>query len=88
MDILHCGRSVGSGGLAMLETDSLYRLGSIDGYEYQKMCEGPARSVFDLKYTGWHVGSQSLSAVERISIYPGKYWFQSDETVSGFSGET
>jgi hypothetical protein len=40
-----------------------------------------------LKYTGWHVAGQNLSAVERISIYPGKYWFQSDVTVSGFSGE-
>ncbi len=87
MDILHCGSSTGSGGLAMMEADSLYRLGSTDGYEYQKVAEGPVRSVFDLKYTGWHVADQNLSAVERISIYPGKYWFQSDVTVSGFTGE-
>ncbi len=87
MDILHCGSSTGSGGLALLENDSLYRLGSTDVYEYQKVAEGPVRSVFDLKYSGWHVGDQNLSAVERISIYPGKYWFQSDVTVSGFSGK-
>ena len=87
MDVLHCGSSLGSGGLAMLENDSLYRLGSTDTYEYQKICEGPIRSVFDLKYTGWLVGEENLSAVERISIYPGKYWFQSDVTVSGFTGE-
>ena len=87
MDILHCGSSLGSGGLAMLQSDSLYRLGSTGNYEYQKICEGPVRSVFDLKYKGWHVANENLSAVERISIYPGKYWFQSDVTVSGFSGE-
>ena len=87
MDILHCGNSLGSGGLAMLENDSLYRLGSTETYEYQKITEGPVRSVFDLKYGGWHVAGQDLSAVERISIYPGKYWFQSDVTVSGFNGE-
>ncbi len=87
MDILHCGSSLGSGGLAMLEADSLYRLGSTDTYEYRKVVEGPVRSVFDLIYTGWHVADQNLKAVERISIYPGKYWFQSDVTVSGFSGE-
>lgn len=87
MDILHCGSSVGSGGLALLEADSLYRLGSTDGYEYQKVVEGPVRSILDLKYTGWHVGNENLSAVERITIYPGKYWFQSDVTVSGFKGE-
>lgn len=87
MDVLHCGSSTGSGGLAMLEGDSLYRLGSTDTYEYKKIAEGPVRSVFDLIYTGWNVAGQNLSAVERISIYPGKYWFQSDVTVSGFSGE-
>ena len=87
MDILHCGSSVGSGGLAMLEADSLYRLGSTDTFEYQKVVEGPVRSIFNLKYTGWHIGDQNLSAVECITIYPGKYWFQSDVTVSGFTSE-
>jgi hypothetical protein len=87
MDVLHCGSSLGSGGLAILENDSLFRLGSTEVYEYQKIVEGPVRSVFDLKYQGWDVDGQKLEAVERISIYPGKYWFQSDVTVSGFSGE-
>ena len=83
MDILHCGSSLGSGGLALLKNDSLYRLGSTDVYEYQKIAEGPVRSVFELRYSGWHVDGDDLSAVERISIYPGKYWFQSDVTVTG-----
>lgn len=87
MDVLHCGSSLGAGGLAMLENDSLYRLGSTEVFEYQKITEGPVRSVFDLKYKGWDVAGQKLEAVEHISIYPGKYWFQSDVTVSGFEGE-
>lgn len=87
MDILHCGNSLGSGGLAMLENDSLYRLGSTETYEYLKITEGPVRSVCDLKYGGWKVADQNLAAVERITVYPGKYWFQSDVTVSGFEGE-
>ncbi len=87
MDVLHCGSSLGSGGLAMLENDSLYRLGSTEVYEYQKIAEGPVRSVFELKYQGWDVAGQKLGAVEHISIHPGKYWFQSDITVTGFEGE-
>ncbi|MGQ1891866.1 DUF4861 domain-containing protein [Thermophagus sp. OGC60D27] len=87
MDILHCGSSLGSGGLAMLEADSLYRLGSTEKYSFEKITEGPVRSVFDLKYEGWKVADQSLSAVERITIFPGKYWFMSDVTVNGFDGE-
>ena len=33
------------------------------------------------------MAGQNLTAVERIAIYPGKYWFQSDVTVSGFTGQ-
>lgn len=87
MDVLHCGSSLGAGGLAIWQNDSLIRLGSTDQFEYVKITEGPVRSVFDLRHTGWQVADQKLNATERISIYPGKYWFQSDVTVSGFQGE-
>jgi hypothetical protein len=83
MDVLHCGSSLGSGGIALLKNDSLFRLGSTEVYEYFKITEGPVRSVFELRYEGWDVDGEMLSAVERISIYPGKYWFESDVTVHG-----
>lgn len=85
MDVLHCGSSLGSGGIALMRNDSLIRLGSTDVYEYQKIVEGPIRSVFDLKYSGWDVDGEEMEAVERITIYPGKYWFKSDVTVYGCS---
>lgn len=81
MDVLHCGSSLGSGGIALLKNDSLHRLGATDFYAYQKIAEGPVRSVFDLIYKGWHVEDDVLEATERITIYPGKYWFQSEVTV-------
>lgn len=87
MDVLHCGNSLGAGGLAMLQKDSLIRLGCTDTYSYEKITTGPVRSVFKLEYTGWDVDGQNLSATEEISIYPGKHWFQSDVTVNGFTGE-
>ena len=76
MDVLHCGSSLGSGGIALLKNDSLFRLGSTEVYEYHKVVEGPVRSVFMLRYEGWDVDGEMLAAVERISIYPGKYWFE------------
>ena len=85
MDILHCGSSLGSGGLAILKNDSLYRLGSTKVYEYQKIVEGTVRSIFELRYSGWDVNGENLKAVERITIYPGKYWFESDVTIKGCS---
>ncbi len=87
MDILHCGSSLGSGGLAILKNDSLYRLGSTEIYEYQKIVEGPVRSVFELRYSGWEVDGEMLEAIERITVYPGKYWFESDVTFKGCSDE-
>lgn len=84
MDVLHCGSSLGAGGLALLRNDSLYRLGSTEVYEYVKITEGPVRSVFELRYSGWNVAGEKLSEVERISVYPGKYWFESDVTLNDF----
>jgi len=87
MDVLHCGSSLGSGGLAILKNDSLFRLGSTEVYEYQKIVEGPVRSIFELRYSGWDVNGEKMEAIERISIYPGKYWFESDVTFKGCSDE-
>jgi len=87
MDILHCGSSLGAGGLALVEGDSLFRLGSTPVYQYVKICEGPVRAVFELRYKGWQVLGQSYAAVERITLWAGKYWFQSEVTVREFSGE-
>ncbi len=83
MDVLHCGSSLGSGGLALMRNDSLYRLGSTDVYKYKKIVEGPVRSVFELNYAGWYVEGDNLEATERITVYPGKYWFESDVTIKG-----
>jgi len=85
MDVLHCGSSLGSGGLAIMKNDSLFRLGSTEVYEYQKIVEGPVRSIFELRYSGWNVNGEMMEAVEQITIYPGKYWFESDVTIKGCS---
>ncbi len=83
MDVLHCGSSLGAGGIALLRNDSLIRLGSTEVYDYKNIIEGPVRSIFELRYSGWNVEGDMLEAVERITIYPGKYWFESDVTVKG-----
>lgn len=86
MDILHCGSSLGAGGLALIEEDSLYRLGSTSGYHFTAISEGPIRAIFELEYTGWQVGDQSYKVVERISLWKGKYWFVSEVQVGEFEG--
>lgn len=88
MDVLHVGPSLGAGGLAMFHKDSLYRLGSTDKLEFQLLAEGSVRSVFELKSSGWNVDGVNLNAVETITIWAGKYWFQSDVRVSGLNEES
>ena len=87
MDVLHCGSSLGAGGVAILKNDSLIRLGSTDVHEYQKITEGPFRSIFELRYSGWDVDGEQMEAIERVTIYPGKYWFESDVTIKGCSAD-
>jgi hypothetical protein len=87
MDILHCGSSLGAGSLAMLEGDSLYRLGSTPGYHYKKITEGPVRTIFELTYQGWEVNGHKYEASERITLWIGKYWFQSEVRIHDFIGE-
>lgn len=87
MDVLHVGPSLGSGGLALLHKDSLYRLGSTETFEFKLISKGPVRSIFDLNFTGWNVDSKTLQAKERITVWAGKYGFQSDVTVIGLNKE-
>ncbi len=86
MDILHCGSSLGAGGLALMEGDSLYRLGSTPVYRYVEISEGPVRAILELDYQGWEVAGQQYEATERITLWAGKHWFRSEVTVREFSG--
>ncbi len=87
MDILHCGSSLGAGSLALIEKDSLYRLGSTPVYKYAEITEGPVRTIFELQYQNWEVNGKQYEAVEKITLWIGKYWFQSEVTIREFSGE-
>jgi len=87
MDVLHVGPSLGAGGLALFHQDSLYRLGNVESFEFQLVARGPVRSIFELNFDGWDVAAKKLKAQEKITVWAGKYWFQSDVTVSGLENE-
>ncbi|MCZ4694767.1 DUF4861 domain-containing protein [Ancylomarina euxinus] len=87
MDVLHVGPSLGAGGLALFHQDSLYRLGNVKSFEFQLVSRGPVRSIFELNFDGWDVDGKKLKAQEKITVWAGKYWFQSDVTVTGLDNE-
>jgi len=71
----------------LFHQDSLYRLGNVESFEFQLVSRGPVRSIFELNFEGWDVDGKKLKAQEKITVWAGKYWFQSDVTVSGLENE-
>ncbi|MEQ8472223.1 MAG: DUF4861 domain-containing protein [Marinoscillum sp.] len=85
MDVLKVGNSLGSGALAILKNDSLYRLGETDQAEFKAITEGPVRAIMELKYTGWDVAGISYDLTETIEIWAGKRSFTSRIVLTGGS---
>lgn len=88
MDILKVGNSLGAGALAMQKNDSLFRLGATDFASFEKVIEGPVRSVFKLNYKGWNVADESYELAETISIWANKRWYQSQIELSPVADDT
>jgi len=88
MDVLHVGRSLGAGGIAAMDGDSLYALGATDQAEFTQVADGPVRAVLDLTYRGWKVGSQNLDIRERISIWGGQQGFQNEVSLLNSDTQT
>ena len=89
-DILIVGRSLGLGGVAMQLPDTLIRLGvlpeqvvdNVDSTRYTLITKGPVRSMFKLNYYGWQIGDSKVDLQEEITIWAGKYGYESLITTS------
>jgi len=89
MDILAVGKSLGAGSLALNLSingkDSLVRLGgtNIEQTTFEKIADGPVRAIFRMHYKNWLVSNDlpPVNVVEEISIWGGKYYYQSKVTV-------
>lgn len=86
-DVLKVGNSLGGGGLAMIKDGELVRLGDTKNTTFTILAEGPVRSVFELDYEGWVVGDETYNLKQIITIWKGKYWYQSDVTLKGNNSE-
>ena len=83
MDVLKVGKSLGAGAIAILDGGKLYRLGQTDQATYQLLADGPCRSIISLTYNGWEVNGKTYSLTEEITIWAGKYWFESNLLLKG-----
>ncbi|MBX9852733.1 MAG: DUF4861 domain-containing protein [Cytophagaceae bacterium] len=83
LDILKVGNSLGAGALALYENGKLVRLGQTDKAVFELIADGPVRTIVRLKYEGWNVNGKTLNLQEDITIWAGKYWYQSKVSISG-----
>ena len=83
MDILKVGNSLGSGAIALLYEDSLYRVTAPQGGSYQLVKAGSLRSIFDLDFTEVQVGDRKVGVKHRIIITAGVYGYESQVFLKG-----
>lgn len=81
MDVLHVGSSLGAGGIAAMDGDSLYALGKTDEAEFVQVADGPVRAILDLVYRGWKVGNKSYDIRKRITIWGGENGYENEVTL-------
>ncbi len=82
-DILNCGGSFGIGGIAAIKNDSIIRLGvtvnettnNIEQTVFNKIIEGPVRSMFRIDYKGWNVNGTYINLQQYVTIWKGQYGF-------------
>lgn len=91
MDILAVGKSLGAGSLALQipavnGRDTLVRLGgnNVGETTFEKVADGPVRGIFRMHYKNWQIanGIEPINVTEEISIWGGKYFYQSQVTVN------
>lgn len=77
MDILKVGNSLGSGSLAILYQDSLYRVTAPSDAYFELVDESALRSTFNLVFDKVKIGSQFVKVKQQISITAGQYAYAS-----------
>lgn len=83
IDVLKVGNSLGAGALAMIKDGELVRLGDTKVASMKVLAEGPVRAILQLKYTGWEVKGDTYNLTQTITLWKGKYWYQSDVVLEG-----
>jgi hypothetical protein len=86
MDILKVGNSLGAGAIAMKKGDSIYRLGLTEKGTFNRVVEGPVRSVFQLNFEGWEVEGNKYNVTHEISIWGGANFYKSSVSIDGLEG--
>jgi hypothetical protein len=89
MDILHVGRSLGAGAVAIAAkgldgVDTVIRLGgmNIKNETYEVLSDGPVRAIFRINYE-WEINEHPVHIVDETSIWGGQYFYETKLIITG-----
>ncbi len=83
-DIMSVGQSFGLGGLALLQNDTLVRLGIvanqtvdiIDSTRFTLINKGVVRGIFRIDFEGWNIGKSKINLAQIVTIWGGSYGYE------------
>lgn len=91
MDVLHVGKSLGAGSVAIKTKDAngkdtLIRLGgpNVKKEMYEVVADGPVRSIFRIKYS-WEINGTPVEITDETSIWGGQLFYESKLAINGLS---
>jgi hypothetical protein len=89
MDVLHVGKSLGAGSVAIAAKDAdgkdtLIRLGgpNVKKEIYRALADGPVRAVFTIDYE-WEINGSPVSIKDETSIWGGQYFYETKLMIQG-----
>jgi hypothetical protein len=92
-DVLGVGQSFGLGGIAIMNEDTIVRLGVLnkdtvdnsDSTVFTLVANGPVRSIIRFNHYGWEVGKSKINVQQTVSIWAGRYVYENEVQLFGDS---
>jgi len=75
MDILQTGGSIGAGGLAIKENNTIYPLADADTTVFNQIEEGSLKATYNLDFKNWDCASSKKDGYENVSIFKGDFFY-------------
>ena len=87
MDILHVGKSLGAGAIALQVGNTIYPIRDLQNSQYKLIEDGPLYASLKLIHNNVLIAGRKYNIVQLISIYGGEPYYISDVYISGMKGD-
>ena len=87
-DIYGIGKSLGVGGIGAVVNGKVTSVAEVAERNWRIVTAGPVRSIVELQYKGWKVGSRTVDLVSRFTQWAGEHGFEHRIVVSEPEGLT